>query len=93
MAAELLRTYHQGRKRITKEFISKTSLKACFFHAGLSGIFLQEGFPTSGNDIQVALLMTVLVNQIREYILNNPMQWELDTENPQNMKDTKLKND
>jgi hypothetical protein len=27
----------------------------------LSGIFLQEGFPTSGNDIQVALLMTVLV--------------------------------
>jgi len=28
----------------------------------LSGIFLQEGFPTSGNDIQVALLMTVLVN-------------------------------
>ena len=45
----------------TKEFISKTSLKACFCHAGLSGIFLQEGFPTSGNDIQVALLMTVLV--------------------------------
>jgi hypothetical protein len=27
----------------------------------LSGIFLQEGFPTSRNDIQVALLMTVLV--------------------------------
>src|SRR4030042_4771758 len=52
---------------LTKEFISKTSLKACFCHAGLSGIFLQEGFPTSGNDIQVALLMTVLV-----YLLNHP---------------------
>ena len=25
---------------ITKEFISKASLKACFCHAGLSGIFL-----------------------------------------------------
>jgi hypothetical protein len=46
----------------TKEFISKTSLNACFCHAGLSGIFLQEGFPTSGNDIQVALLMTILVS-------------------------------
>ena len=33
----------------------------------MSGIFLQEGFPTSGNDIQVALLMTVLV-----YLLNHP---------------------
>jgi len=30
----------------------------------LSGIFLQEGFRTSGNDIQVALLMTVLVNKM-----------------------------
>jgi hypothetical protein len=49
-------------KRLTKEFISKTSLNACFCHAGLSGIFLQEGFPTSGNDIQVALLMTILVS-------------------------------
>ena len=49
---------------VTKEFISKTSLKACFCHAGLSGIFLQEGFPTSGHDIQVALLMTVLVTRI-----------------------------
>src|SRR4030042_2715825 len=48
----------------TKEFISKTSLKACFCHAGLSGIFLQEGFPASGNDIQVALLMTVLVSKV-----------------------------
>ena len=52
---------------VTKEFISKTSLRACFCHAGLSGIFLQEGFPTSGNDIQVALLMTVLVIVARDY--------------------------
>ena len=51
-------------KEVTKEFISKTSLNAYFCHAGLSGIFLQEGFPTSGNDIQVALLMTVLVNKL-----------------------------
>jgi REP element-mobilizing transposase RayT len=27
------------------------------------------------------------LNQIREYIMNNPMQWELDAENPRNMKD------
>ena len=33
------------------------------------------------------------LNQIREYIVNNPMQWELDTENPQNIKETKLKNE
>lgn len=26
------------------------------------------------------------LNQIREYIVNNPMQWELDIENPQNKK-------
>jgi REP element-mobilizing transposase RayT len=32
------------------------------------------------------------LNRIREYIVNNPMQWDLDSENPQNMKDTKLKN-
>ena len=50
-------------KEVTKEFISKTSLNAYFCHAGFSGIFLQEGFPTSGNDIQVALLMTVLVKK------------------------------
>jgi putative transposase len=31
-------------------------------------------------------------NQIREYIVNNPIQWELDTENPQNTKGSKLKN-
>ena len=53
---------------LTKEFISKTSLKASFCHAGLSGIFLQEGFPTSGNDIQVALLMTVLVTSFAPLI-------------------------
>ncbi|HLA00704.1 MAG TPA: hypothetical protein VJZ24_03585 [Thermodesulfovibrionales bacterium] len=51
-------------KEVTKEFISKTSLNAYFCHAGLSGIFLQEGFsmrvfaesrydPTSGNDRQL----------------------------------------
>jgi putative transposase len=32
------------------------------------------------------------LNQIREYIVNNPMQWELDVENPQNMEGSKLKN-
>jgi putative transposase len=32
------------------------------------------------------------LNQIREYIVNNPIQWELDTENPQNTKGSKLKN-
>lgn len=32
------------------------------------------------------------LNQIREYIVNNPMKWELDTENPQNIKGSKLKN-
>jgi len=32
------------------------------------------------------------LNQIREYIVNNPMQWELDTENPQNIKGSKLRN-
>jgi REP element-mobilizing transposase RayT len=26
------------------------------------------------------------LNQIREYIVNNPMQWQPDTENPQNKK-------
>ncbi len=31
-------------------------------------------------------------NQITEYIVNNPIQWELDTENPQNTKGSKLKN-
>ena len=25
------------------------------------------------------------LNQIREYIVNNPMQWELDAENPRNI--------
>jgi putative transposase len=29
------------------------------------------------------------LHQIREYIVNNPMQWELDTENLQNMKESK----
>ena len=57
-------------KHFIKEFISKTSLNAYFCHAGLSGIFLQEGFPTSGNDIQVALLMTVLVNEAISSLTN-----------------------
>jgi len=26
------------------------------------------------------------LNEIREYILNNPLRWELDSENPKNMK-------
>jgi REP element-mobilizing transposase RayT len=26
------------------------------------------------------------LNEIREYILNNPLKWELDKENPQNIK-------
>lgn len=25
------------------------------------------------------------LNQIREYIINNPLKWELDSDNPQNM--------
>ena len=50
-------------KEVTKEFISKTSLNAYFCYAGLSGIFFQEGFPTSGNEIQVALVMIVLVKK------------------------------
>jgi len=32
------------------------------------------------------------LDQIREYIVNNPIQWELDIENPQNTKGSKLKN-
>jgi len=32
------------------------------------------------------------LQSIREYIVNNPMQWELDTENPQNIKGSELKN-
>jgi hypothetical protein len=48
---------------LTKEFISKTSLNACFCHAGLSGIFLQEGFPTSGNDIQRGLTYDHISNR------------------------------
>jgi hypothetical protein len=47
----------------TKEFISKTPSKARFCHAGLSGIFLHEGFSTSGNDIKETLLMTALVTE------------------------------
>jgi REP element-mobilizing transposase RayT len=32
------------------------------------------------------------LNQIREYIVNNPMRWELDTENPQYIEGSKLRN-
>jgi len=32
------------------------------------------------------------LNKIREYIVNNPIQWELDTENPQNIKGNELRN-
>jgi len=32
------------------------------------------------------------LNQIREYIVNNPIQWELDTENPQNIKEKEIRN-
>jgi REP element-mobilizing transposase RayT len=32
------------------------------------------------------------LNQIREYIVNNPMQWELDTENPRNIGRSELNN-
>ena len=32
------------------------------------------------------------LQSIREYIVNNPMQWELDTENPKNRKGSKSKN-
>ena len=40
----------------------------------MSGIFLQEGFPTSGNDIQVALLMTVLVYGVTTSNLNKAVR-------------------
>ena len=32
------------------------------------------------------------LNQIREYIVNNPIQWEPDTENPQNIKEREIRN-
>jgi hypothetical protein len=32
------------------------------------------------------------LREIREYIVNNPMQWELDTENPQSRRESKLSN-
>ncbi|MCJ7483397.1 MAG: hypothetical protein MUO31_10565 [Thermodesulfovibrionales bacterium] len=32
------------------------------------------------------------LNQIREYIVNNPIQWEPDTENPQNIKEKEIRN-
>ncbi len=32
------------------------------------------------------------LQSIREYIANNPMQWELDTENPQNIKKKEIRN-
>jgi REP element-mobilizing transposase RayT len=32
------------------------------------------------------------LNQIREYIVNNPMRWELDTENPQYIEGSKSRN-
>jgi REP element-mobilizing transposase RayT len=33
------------------------------------------------------------LNQIREYMVNNPMQWELDTEHPQNIQGSELKHE
>src|SRR4030066_1455468 len=59
---QLQRSGIEPREIVEEE--SKTSLNLYFCHAGFSGIFLQEGFPTTGNDIQVALLMTVLVTVI-----------------------------
>jgi REP element-mobilizing transposase RayT len=32
------------------------------------------------------------LHQIREYIVNNPMQWQLDNENPKNITGKKLRN-
>jgi hypothetical protein len=54
-----------NKYRVTNKTISKTTSLNDFCHCGLSAILLPERFPTSGNDIQVALLMTILVTNTK----------------------------
>ncbi|MFH1703983.1 MAG: hypothetical protein ABIB41_11290 [Nitrospirota bacterium] len=57
---------------ITNKTISKVTYLLLFCHAGLSSIFLQEGFQTSWNDRQCGLTYELLSVVYLTHLYNNP---------------------